>query len=244
MKHGSLFSGIGGFDLAAQWMGWENVFHCENDKWCKNKLKQLFPNSKQYDDIRNTDFTIYRGSVNIISGGFPCQDISVASSNGKKGLDGEKSGLWFEMLRAITEIGPDWVVCENVYGLINQGGGMAIETVCAGMESQGYEVLPPIVIPAIAAGANHLRKRVWIIAHSTSLRDRISKREVQAGRDITKHNDWWDSEPGVCRVYDGLPQQLDKNRLRALGNAIVPQVALNIFRTIEAYESAINQPET
>ena len=117
MRHGALFNGIGGFQLAAHWMGWENVFHCEIDRFCNQVVKRHFPESICYEDIKQTDFTEWAGRIDIISGGFPCQKFSL---NGKGQLD---LSLWKEMLRSIREIGPSWIVAENVYGLIVRRGG-------------------------------------------------------------------------------------------------------------------------
>jgi hypothetical protein len=119
MKHGSLFSGIGGFDLAAEWMGWENVFHCEWNPFGQKVLKHHFPNSKSYNDITKTDFSIHRGNIDIITGGFPCQPYSTAGL--RKGKADERH-LFPEMLRAIKEIQPTWVIGENVRGLVSWGG--------------------------------------------------------------------------------------------------------------------------
>lgn len=163
MTHASLFSGIGGFDLAAEWMGWTNVLNCEIDEFCRMVLKYHFPNAKQYADIRTTDFTVWRGRIDILTGGFPCQPFSVAGK--RKGTDDDRY-LWPEMLRAIREIRPRWVVGENVYGLVNWSGGMVLEQVCADLENEGYEV-QPFVIPACAVNAPHRRDRVWIIAYRT-----------------------------------------------------------------------------
>ncbi|MCH6574357.1 MAG: DNA cytosine methyltransferase [Bacteroidetes bacterium] len=116
MNHGSLFSGIGGFDLAAQWMGWENKFHCEINPFCRKILKYYWPRARTYEDIKQTNFSIWRGSIDILTGGFPCQPYSQAGKRlGKK----DDRHLWPEMLRAIREIKPTWVVGENVYGLLN-----------------------------------------------------------------------------------------------------------------------------
>jgi len=98
MRHGSLFSGIGGFDLAAEWMGWENIFHCEWNEFGQRVLKHYWPNAKSYDDITKTNFTIHRGSIDILTGGFPCQPYSTAGK--RKGKDDERH-LWPQMLRAI-----------------------------------------------------------------------------------------------------------------------------------------------
>jgi hypothetical protein len=120
MNHGSLFSGIGGFDLAAEWAGWNNIFHCEWNPFGQRVLKHHFPKSISYNDITKTDFTIHKGAIDILSGGFPCQPYSMAGL--RKGKEDERH-LWPEMLRAIREIQPSWVVGENVSGLINWGGG-------------------------------------------------------------------------------------------------------------------------
>lgn len=114
MKHASLFSGIGGFDLAAEWMGWENVFHCENDLFLQRVLKYYWPNAKSYNDITKTDFTQYCGTIDILTGGFPCQPFSVAGK--RKGKEDNRF-LWPEMRRAIREIKPRIIVAENVAGL-------------------------------------------------------------------------------------------------------------------------------
>jgi len=162
MRHGSLFSGIGGFDLAAEWCGWENVFHCEWNTFGQKVLKHHFPNSISYNDITKTDFTIHRGTIDIISGGFPCQPYSSA---GKRLGKEDERHLWPEMLRAIREIQPSWVVGENVRGLTNWNGGLVFDEVQSDLETQGYEVLP-FLLPAAALNAPHRRDRIWFIAYS------------------------------------------------------------------------------
>jgi DNA (cytosine-5)-methyltransferase 1 len=160
MRHGSLFSGIGGFDLAAEWCGWENVFHCEWNTFGQKVLKHHFPNSISYNDITKTDFTIHRGSIDIISGGFPCQPYSSA---GKRLGKEDERHLWPEMLRAIREIQPSWVVGENVRGLTNWNGGLVFDEVQTELEAEGYEVLP-FLLPACAVNAPHRRDRIWFVA--------------------------------------------------------------------------------
>lgn len=162
MRHGSLFSGIGGFDLAAEWMGWENVFHCEWNPFGQRVLKHYWPNAKSYEDITQTDFTIHRRSIDILTGGFPCQPYSMAGK--RKGKEDERH-LWPEMLRAIREIAPRYIVGENVLGLVNWDGGMVFDEVQADLESAGYEVAA-VVIPAAAVNAPHGRDRVWFVAYS------------------------------------------------------------------------------
>jgi len=162
VRHGSLFSGIGGFDLAAEWMGWENVFHCEWNPFCQKVLAYHFPKSKQYHDITKTDFTIHRGTIDILTGGFPCQPYSVAGK--QKGTEDERH-LWPEMLRAIREIQPTFVVGENVPGLVNWSGGLVFEQVQADLEAEGYEVTP-FLLPAAGVNAPHQRERIWFIAYA------------------------------------------------------------------------------
>ena len=161
MTHGSLFSGIGGFDLAAEWMGWENVFHCEWNEFGQKVLNYYWPNAKSYTDITKTDFSIHRGSIDILTGGFPCQPYSMAGK--RKGKEDNRH-LWPEMLRAIKEIQPSWVVGENVHGLINWSGGLVFHEVQTDLEAAGYEVFP-YVLPACAVNAPHRRDRIWFIAH-------------------------------------------------------------------------------
>jgi DNA (cytosine-5)-methyltransferase 1 len=164
MNHGSLFSGIGGFDLAAEWMGWNNTFHCEWMPFPRKVLNHYWPNSISYEDITKTDFSIHRGTIDILTGGFPCQPYSSA---GKRLGKEDERHLWPHMLRVISEINPTYVVGENVRGLTNWNGGVVFEEVCTDLESQGYTV-QPILLPACAVGAPHRRDRVWFIAYSRS----------------------------------------------------------------------------
>ena len=161
MTHASLFSGIGGFDLAAEWMGWENLFHCEWNDFGQRILKYYWPNSVSYGDITKTDFTKWKGSVDVLSGGFPCQPYSMA---GKRLGKEDDRHLWPEMLRAIREIQPTWVVGENVRGLINWNGRMVFDEVEADLEAEGYEVLP-FLVPACGKDAPHRRERIWFVAY-------------------------------------------------------------------------------
>lgn len=164
MKHASLFSGIGGFDLASKWMGWENVFSCEFDPFCQSVLKHHFPTTTHYGDIRQLDGTKYRGTIDVLTGGFPCQPFSVAGQ--RRGTDDNRF-LWPEMLRVIREIQPTWIVAENVRGIVSIDSGLVFERVCSEMEANGYEV-QPFCIPACAVGAPHRRERMWFIARSNS----------------------------------------------------------------------------
>lgn len=187
MKHASLFSGIGGAELAATWMEWQNVFHCEINEFPRKVLGYWYPNSISYEDITTTDFTSWRGKVDILTGGFPCQPFSMAGK--RLGAEDDRY-LWPHMLRAIREIQPTWVVGENVAGLVTmvqpseefevgcqtslfnesyrtrEEQPYTIEEICQGLEREGYSV-QPFVIPACAVGAPHRRDRIWIVAHRT-----------------------------------------------------------------------------
>jgi DNA (cytosine-5)-methyltransferase 1 len=164
MRHGSLFSGIGGFDLASEWMGWENVFHCEWNEFGQKVLKYYWPKAITYNDITKTDFSIHRGTIDILTGGFPCQPYSSA---GKRLGKEDERHLWPEMLRTIREIQPTYVVGENVRGLTNWNGGLVFDEVQADLEAEGYEVTP-FLLPACAVNAPHRRDRIWFVAYSAT----------------------------------------------------------------------------
>tara|TARA_B110000285_G_scaffold219083_1_gene269294 strand:- start:2 stop:874 length:873 start_codon:yes stop_codon:yes gene_type:complete len=176
MRHASLFSGIGGFDLAAQWMGWENVFHCEYDPFCQKVLNHHFPNSKLYKDVRTFDATDYAGRIDILTGGFPCQPFSAAGK--RLGTEDERH-LWPAMLRIIREVKPSYVVGENVRGLLNWSGGLVFEEVCADLEAEGYEVTP-YLLPACGKNAPHRRDRIWFVAYSNECDDRRTPRQNES----------------------------------------------------------------
>lgn len=142
-------------------MGWNNAFNCEINPFCRKVLAYHFPNAKQYEDVKAVDFTIYRGHVDVLTGGFPCQPFSLA---GKRRGTEDNRYLWGEMLRAIKEIEPRWVVGENVLGIVSWSDGMVFEQVQSDLEDAGYEV-QPYIIPACAVNAPHRRERVWFVAH-------------------------------------------------------------------------------
>ena len=200
MTHGSLFSGIGGFDLAAEWMGWQNVFHCEWNPFGQKVLKHYWPNAESFTDITKTDFTKYHEAIDIISGGFPCQPYSTA---GKRLGKADERHLWPEMLRAIREIEPTYIVGENVRGLLSWNAGMVFDEVCAELESIGYQVAP-CIIPACAVGAPHRRERIWFVAYSESKRRESqqnrakefypSSGQILYGRSSDGHGNEWDVE--------------------------------------------------
>lgn len=159
MVHASFFSGIGGAELAAEWMGWENKFHCEINPFGQKVLKYYWPNSEHYSNIKESNFEKHRNTVDVLSGGFPCQPYSAA---GKRLGKEDDRHLWPEMLRGIREIAPRWVVGENVRGLTNWNGGLVFDEVQADMEALGYEVFS-FLLPACAVNAPHRRDRIFIV---------------------------------------------------------------------------------
>jgi DNA (cytosine-5)-methyltransferase 1 len=178
MKHGSLFSGIGGFDLAAEWMGWENIFHCEWNEFGQRVLKHYWPQAELFTDITKSDFTKYANQIDVLTGGFPCQPYSAA---GKRLGKEDERHLWPEMLRVIREVAPRFVVGENVRGLTNWNGGLVFNEVCADLENLGYQVAP-FIIPASAVNAPHQRERVWFVAYSKAVGFTQSKRTDERGK--------------------------------------------------------------
>jgi len=192
MNHGSLFTGIGGFNIASEEIGWETVFNCEIDKFCQRVLKYYWPNTIIYEDIKKTDFTRYRGTVDVLSGGPPCQPISVA---GKRKGDKDDRWLWPDTIRAVREIKPAYCVFENPTGILSMEDGRLFTGILAALEDEGYEV-ECFIIPACSTGAPHKRDRVWIIAYSNKRRNAQSKlqqsnlstRSIRNNKQITSDN--------------------------------------------------------
>ena len=249
MTHGSLFSGIGGFDLAAHWMGWENVFNVEKDPFCRKVLAHHFPNSKSFKDVREFQAVNFCGGISVLSGGFPCQPFSTA---GKRAGVSDERYLWPEFLRIITEVTPSYVIAENVRGLSSWDQGSVLETVCTDLEGEDYEVFP-VILPAASVNAPHKRERIWILATNSYrqvLEHGDGKRKAERATNTKKRAKslssprGWEKFPTfgpVCRGANGLPFELDgitfprwrKESVKAYGNAIVPQVALELFKLIE-----------
>jgi DNA (cytosine-5)-methyltransferase 1 len=297
INHVSLFSGIGGIDLAAQWAGMETVLMVEKDRYCQRVLNKNFPNVPIVKDVRDvTNGTFQRYGINrvdILSGGFPCQPYSVA---GLRRGEQDDRAIWGEMLRVIKICKPTWVLGENVVGIV----GMALDDVCASLEVEGYET-QPVVFPACAVGAWHIRQRVFIVAYAGKHRCWDGKNEYNAITQCSTETDtsingktefmayangerqqqpegvqqesggwvgntganvqytmcsgrkqrvsiskrggqgqltrrfgegWhgWETEPQLGRVADGIPRRVD--RLRALGNAVVPQQVYPVLKGI------------
>lgn len=253
LVHASLFSGIGGFDLAAEWMGWDNLFHCEWNPFGQRVLKHHFPNSISYNDITKTDFSIHEGSVDILTGGFPCQPYSTA---GKRLGKADERHLFPQMLRCIKEVKPRWVVGENVRGLVNWNGGLVFNEVYDDLEREGYEV-QSFLIPAAGVNAPHQRYRIWFVAYSNA--SRIHEQHIatkpnksqQFSRLSFERGDFsrFPTKSPICGGDDGIPTELDtitfskwrNESIKAYGNAIVPQVAYEIFKSIEEFELMVNK---
>lgn len=256
---GSLFSGIGGFDLGLERAGMRVRWQVEIDPYCQRVLAKHWPHVQRYGDIQSVDWGTVE-PVDVLCGGFPCQDISLAGKGA--GLAGERSGLWFEYARAIEALTPRYVIIENVAALRSRG----LDQVLGSLAALGYDA-EWHCIPASAVGAPHRRDRVWIVAYAESTRtwgndgrlwqrtSGISGRKAAAvadterersqrrgdGRAVTGSSGLcggagtdenesirragigWPVEPGVGRVAHGVPSRVD--RLRGLGNAIVPQIA-------------------
>ena len=161
MKHLGLFEGIGGFSLAARWAGWTTPVMVEWNKYCQAVLKKNFPDAIIFGDINEFDGRPYAGQIDVLTGGFPCQPYSHA---GKRAGNDDARALWPQMLRVIREVGPRWVVGENVAGILSMDGGRVLAGILADLENAGYsqEIYS---IPAIGVGAPHERERIWIVAH-------------------------------------------------------------------------------
>lgn len=241
MTHLSLFSGIGGIDLAAHWAGFRTVQFVEQNPFCQKVLAKNFPGVPIHDDICTFDGERYRGTTTLISGGFPCQDISSAGK--REGLAGDRSGLWFRMLEVIASVRPSWVVAENVANIYNLG----VDACLDGLGALGYAARP-IGVEASHAGAPFKGLRVFIVARSTTserYEPKASNGELERERSEFKTLGspyaWWEtrtSEAPVFGMDDGVPRRLDKDRLKALGNAVVPQQVYPILEAIAKVERA------
>lgn len=224
-----LFSGIGGFSLGLERAGMETVAFCEIDKKARLVLNKHWPDVPVFEDVSTLtkDALDARGiSVNVICGGFPCQDISLAGKGA--GLEGERSGLWSQFHRLIKEIQPQYAIIENVSALRNRG----LDHVLRSLAEIGYDA-EWHCIPASAVGAPHRRDRIWIVAYTMQSRlqgqRQITSRISEELKDLS-YSRWWETEPAVGRVANGVPNRVD--RLKQLGNAVVPQIPELIGRAI------------
>lgn len=283
MTHVDLFSGIGGFALAARWAGFETIAFCDIEPYCQKVLRKHWPDVPIHDDVRTFPVDAYRGCT-VLTGGFPCQPFSIASKT-RRGVDDDRY-LWPAMFDVIKEVRPHWVIAENVANI----DGMALDRCFSDLESEGYETADPLEIPACAVDAWHKRERVWICAHLNGVgvftgglppvspqgvhghQNGDGAVEEQAGKhvlcgvgsntcgdhlqrhaeeQVPRQSDlpWGPHdgglpllrersllfEPKICRSIHGIPGGVD--RLRALGNSIVPAVAYPILKAIADIES-------
>lgn len=266
LTHLSLFSGIGGLDLAAEWAGFKTVGQCEWADYPTKVLEKHWPDVPRWRDIRTlTKESFYERTglqtIDIISGGFPCQPFSTAGK--RRGKEDDRY-LWPEMLRVISEIRPTWIIGENVAGIIS----MALDQVLSDLEGIGYAG-QAFVIPACAVDAPHRRDRVAIVYRHHNSDVQCKKQPAQGGADTepgrirnnvsdTKSAEregsraevrnrraepgcggWWSVEPDVGRVAYGVPYRVD--RLKCLGNAVVPQQFYPIFQAIADIERGVDQ---
>jgi DNA (cytosine-5)-methyltransferase 1 len=244
-----LFSGIGGFALAAQREGIETVAFCEIDPFCRRVLAKHWPGVPCHEDITKLDGSQYGGSIDIVCGGYPCQPYSLS---GLQRGNADERALWPHVRRVLRECGAQWLFCENVFGHVKNG----FEEVASQLEDDGFEVWP-FVVPASAVGADHRRERIWIVAHSHGIgREAFLQRESGWGDEASP--DWsagnvdpssgpaerlsrlevLSGEPAILGVDDGISHRVD--RLRALGNAIYPEIAQLFFRAIRQHDTHIN----
>lgn len=244
MRFGSLFSGIGGFDLGFERAGMTCAWQVEIDDFCNRVLEKHWPNVPRFRDVRDVGRNNLE-SVDVICGGFPCQDVSLAGN--RLGLEGKRSTLWSEFYRIICEIRPRWVVIENVPGLLSSDDGRFFAKILRELSEGGYDAEWRI-ISASDVGAPHIRERLWIVAYANGkyITDSIWQRNSDTSIEWTEKGFWssdwvksklvsrvseilyrWEEysihQPVFVRVDDGVPDVLD--RLHSLGNALVPQVA-------------------
>ncbi len=249
-----LFSGIGGFSLAGQWSGFETIQFVEKDSFCRKVLNKNFPNIPVHEDIKTFNF---KEKVNLITGGFPCQPFSIAGK--QKGRKDERY-LWNEFYRIIKEAKPNWIIIENVSAIVP----MELDNIIIDLERESYETMQ-FVLPACAANAPHRRDRLWIVANSYGERFNLrgyhrEERLLQdnANRYIEKiqsewtqfkpipweaysAKDWMQTNTGIVRNDDGVSTRVD--RIKSLGNAIVPQVVYPIMKLIYQIEKDIYEPK-
>lgn len=238
MKVLDLFSGIGGFSIGLEQAGFETAAFCEIEDYPRAVLRKHWPDTPIYRDVKQLTGERLRADgiiPDVIVGGYPCQPFSVS---GRQRGEEDPRHLWPEVHRLIRELRPRWVICENVGGHIKLG----LDEVLSTLEAEGYTVWP-FIIPACGVDAPHKRDRVWIVANTDS--DRLQGRTEEPLRGVrdlqgkpersgAEFRNGWPVEPSVGRVVDGLPRR--SHRIKALGNAVVPQIVQAIGETIIRFE--------
>lgn len=240
MNELALFAGAGGGILGGRILGWDPVCAVELDPYCRRVLLArqrdgFLPRFPIWDDVRTFDGRPWRGRVDVVSGGFPCQDISSAGvARPRRGVDGERSGLWFEFERIVGEVDPEWVFIENSHLLRVRG----LDRVLEGLSGLGFDAEWG-VLGANTAGAPHRRERLWIVAHSHDSGHRRGRVDAQVAgapspsgaRAIPRGAPWWPVDL-AARVDDGVAHRMD--RVRTTGNGQVPRVAALAWRILSA----------
>ncbi len=252
MRHGSLFSGIGGFDAGADMSGINTIWNCEIEEKQRKVLRKKFPNTKQYTDITELKQPEY---VDIISGGFPCQDLSIANVSNKKlwkngkviGIKGERSGLWNEMFRIVGKIRPKYVLIENSPMLLVRG----FEQVLCDLSKIGYNAEWQCLF-ASQFGYNHKRERLYCIAYTSEARCIHHTPIFRGIREILQ--EWIPRQDNISmptqrinrnsdfaslRMDDGFSEELNKSRIEMLGNAVIPTIAHYLFECIKRRENEL-----
>lgn len=225
MRHMDLFSGLAGFSLGLTAAGTaRTVVFSEVDDHCCAVLAQRYPTTPNFGDVSTLRFDEH---IDVITGGFPCQDISISGKG--TGIGGSKSSLWFSMLEQVRRHTPRWIIIENSPALRTRG----LDVVLSGLSALGYYA-EWHCIPCTAVGAPHSRDRIWIISYPASVGDRLPEGQVLSRRHFLEHFSRWPSEPSFPRVVDGVPQQ--KQRLKALGNAVCPRLVYVIGQAINEVE--------
>jgi DNA (cytosine-5)-methyltransferase 1 len=228
-----LFAGIGGFTLGLERSGFEAVAFCEIDPYAQKVLKKNWPEVPIYDDVRTITAERLAADgirVDVITGGFPCQDISVAGS--QAGIEGDRSGLWSECARLLGELRPQYAIFENVTNLLNGERGAWFKRVLWDISSLGYDA-EWHCIPASELGAHHHRDRIWIIAYPNSTQRQRGSLSIGVHKKDANiiGSSGWQTEPSLGRVANGVPSQ--SYRLKCLGNAVVPPIPELIGRAIK-----------
>jgi len=260
LTHGSLFSGIGGIELGLEWAGFKTLWQVENSDFCNRVLEKRWPNVQRFLDVKSVGQHNLT-PVDLISGGFPCQDVSVGAGGKARGLHRERSGLWFEYARVVRELRPRWVLIENVPNLKNNGA----DQVVADMEAAGYSCWASVV-GADTFGAPFQRRRVFILCRDNAHGHRDPRIGDASGWEVSPEcqrkvaqacQDWnyWQHELGAgnarssgdpeepepdayargVRAVYGVPDWMD--RLKACGNACVPVIPALIGSFIQNYEN-------
>ena len=249
MTHAEIFAGISGFGLAADAIGWKTLFQVDSMAFARSILRKNYKDIKKYGKVeyfQEKEIEEYRGSVDVVSAGFPCQPFSNA---GNQRGEQDPRFEWHHLLRILQGIKPRFFVGENVAGLVEMEGGRIFESICSDLENEGFEV-QSFLIPAYAVGRNHIRRRIWIIAYPKCAGQKgwikQNKQELLEGtpawNKVCKAHEDQDkfiSKPELLRGYDGFPARLDKDRIEVLGNSIVPYIAYELFAAIDTYDKVI-----